>query len=82
MTTSSPTPPTTPAPAAATLAAQPAAPRAPRDPIGRVIAVSCAQVTVGLSVKVSAATARATVGKYLGIVSGGAVTVGLITEIG
>jgi hypothetical protein len=46
-----------------------------------VIGVSGAQVTVGFSVKISGDTARATVGKYLGIVSGAAVTVGLITEI-
>jgi hypothetical protein len=33
-------------------------------------------------VKISTSAARATVGKYLGIISGTAVTVGLITEIG
>jgi DNA helicase HerA-like ATPase len=47
-----------------------------------VITVSGAQVTVGLSVTIPAAVARATVGKYLGIISGNTVTVGLITEIG
>jgi DNA helicase HerA-like ATPase len=65
-----------------TLPTPPAAPARPaRDPLGRVIGVSGAQVTVGLNVKISVATARATVGKYLGIISGSAITVGLITEI-
>jgi DNA helicase HerA-like ATPase len=49
--------------------------------IGRVIAVSGSQVTVGLSVAAPADGGRATVGKFLGIVSGGIVTVGMITEI-
>jgi hypothetical protein len=49
--------------------------------MGRVIGVSGAQITIGLSVTTSVAAARATVGKYLGIVSGGCVTVGLITEV-
>jgi hypothetical protein len=55
-------------------------PRSGRETIGRVVAVSGAQVTVGLSAAL-ADGGRATVGKFLGIVSGGIVTVGLITEI-
>jgi DNA helicase HerA-like ATPase len=49
--------------------------------LGRVIAVSGAQVTVGLSTTRPSGDRRATVGKFLGIVSGGTVTVGMITEI-
>jgi len=55
-------------------------PRSGRETIGRVVAVSGAQVTVGLNAKL-ADGGRATVGKFLGIISGGIVTVGLITEI-
>jgi DNA helicase HerA-like ATPase len=58
-----------------------AQPRSGREMIGRVIAVSGSQVTVGLSVAAPADGGRATVGKFLGIVSGGIVTVGMITEI-
>jgi DNA helicase HerA-like ATPase len=56
-------------------------PRAARETIGRVAAVSGAQVVVALSVTAPGSTPRATVGKFLGIVSGGIVTVGMITEI-
>ena len=59
----------------------PAAPRASRETLGRVIAVSGAQVTVGLIPAAPGSTARATVGKFLGVVSGGNVIIGLITEI-
>src|SRR5215207_7831084 len=55
-------------------------PRSGRDTIGRVVAVSGSQVTVGLSAALVDG-GRATVGKFLGVVSGGIVTVGLITEI-
>ncbi len=56
-------------------------PRAIRETIGRVAAVSGAQVVVALSVTAPGSSPRATVGKFLGIVSGGIVTVGMITEI-
>ena len=56
-------------------------PRATRETIGRVAAVSGAQVVVALSVIAPGSSPRATVGKFLGIVSGGIVTVGMITEI-
>ena len=56
-------------------------PRATRETIGRVVAVSGAQVMVGLTVTAPTGGTRATVGKFLGIVSGGIVTVGMITEI-
>lgn len=56
-------------------------PRSGRETIGRVVAVSGAQVTIGLSVAAPADGGRATVGKFLGVVSGGIVTVGMITEI-
>jgi hypothetical protein len=56
-------------------------PRATRETIGRVAAVSGAQVVVALSVTAPGSSPRATVGKFLGIVSGGIVTVGMITEI-
>ena len=46
--------------------------------IGRVVAVSGAQITVGLN---ATTVARATVGKFLGVISGNAVIVGMITEI-
>jgi DNA helicase HerA-like ATPase len=60
----------------------PAAPvRAARETLGRVLAVSGAQITVGLIPPAPGSTSHATVGKYLGIVSGAAVIVGLITEI-
>jgi len=61
---------------------RPAPPPANRNLIGKVLAVGGAQVTVGLSSSASAAdTARATVGKFLGILSGASVIVGMITEI-
>jgi DNA helicase HerA-like ATPase len=50
--------------------------------IGRVHAVSGAQVTVGLSPAATATDAsKVTVGKFLGILSSGSVIVGMITEI-
>jgi DNA helicase HerA-like ATPase len=52
-----------------------------RETLGRVIAVSGAQVTIGLNATAPGSLPRATVGKFLGVVSGGSVTVGLITEI-
>jgi len=66
--------PSSPAPAAAPS-------RATRETLGRVIAVSGSQVTVGLMPPTPGSTSRATVGKFLGIVSGNAVIVGLISEI-
>ena len=68
MTLSSPTPPA-------------ASARPARETLGRVLAVSGAQVTVGLSATASAAAARATVGKFIGIISSGTVAVGMVTEI-
>ena len=63
-------------------AASPAAPaRAPRETLGRVLAVSGAQVTIGLTPTLPGSLSRATVGKFLGVVSGNTVIVGLITEI-
>src|SRR5476649_1349053 len=60
----------------------PAAPaRAPREALGRVVAVSGAQVTIGLTPTMPGSLSRATVGKFLGVVSGNTVIVGLITEI-
>ena len=48
------------------------------DAIGRVLAVSGAQITVGLN---ASTLARATVGKFLGVISGSSIIVGMITEI-
>ena len=63
-------------------AASPAAPaRAPRETLGRVLAVSGAQVTIGLTPLAPGSLSCATVGKFLGVVSGNTVIVGLITEI-
>src|SRR3954462_10205775 len=63
-------------------AAPPAAPaRALREALGRVLAVSGAQVTIGLTSLGPGSLSRATVGKFLGVVSGNTVIVGLITEI-
>ena len=60
----------------------PAAPvRVARETLGRVLAVSGSQITIGLIPPAPGSTSRATVGKFLGIVSGAAVIVGLITEI-
>jgi DNA helicase HerA-like ATPase len=67
-----------------TLASPPpsASPTRPsRETLGRVLAVSGAQVTVGLSATGNTGT-RATVGKFLGVISGGSVIVGMITEVG
>jgi hypothetical protein len=47
--------------------------------LGRVLAISGSQLTVGLSL--SPAIARATVGKFLGVMSGTTIIVGMITEI-
>src|SRR5262245_23981694 len=58
-----------------------AAPRSTRETIGRVLAVSGSQVTVGLSTTNASTGARATVGKFLGLISGASVIVGMITEI-
>jgi hypothetical protein len=68
MTPANPTPPV-------------AAARATRDALGRVLAVSGAQVTVGLTPAPPGSAQRATVGKFLGVVSGSTVIIGLITEI-
>ncbi|MBM3527581.1 MAG: DUF87 domain-containing protein [Alphaproteobacteria bacterium] len=48
--------------------------------MGRVLAVSGAQITVGMAAQAGAA--RATVGKFLGVLSGSATIVGMITEVG
>ena len=78
------------APAPSTVAPPPpsAAPAAPvvapgnRNVIGRVLAVTGVQVTVGLSsANVAADVAKATVGKFLGILSSSSVIVGMITEV-
>src|SRR6185503_8050408 len=55
--------------------------RASREALGRVVAVSGAQVTVGLTPPAPGSAVRATVGKFLGVVSGNIITVGLITDI-
>src|SRR5438105_3302023 len=80
--------PAHPAPAQPNSPVPPAAPLAPpsltagRQVIGRLIHVSGSQVTVGLSSTPNPAEAsRATVGKFLGIVSSGSVVIGMITEI-
>jgi DNA helicase HerA-like ATPase len=61
-------------PSTATAAARPA-----RESLGRVIAVSGSEVTIGLSSAPSGM--RPTVGKFLGVISGPSVIVGMITEI-
>jgi DNA helicase HerA-like ATPase len=58
-----------------------APPRPARETLGRVLAVSGAQVTVGLSTSAAAGGTRATVGKFLGVISGASVIVGMITDI-
>jgi DNA helicase HerA-like ATPase len=52
-----------------------------RESLGRVTAVSGSQVTVSLTDTASGSAPHATVGKFLGVLSSGAVTVGLITEV-
>ncbi len=63
-------------------AAAPAA-AAARESLGRVIAVGGAQATVGLSAASCnlAEKAQAKVGKFLGIVSGKSIIIGVITEL-
>ena len=62
--------------------APPAAPaRTQREAIGRVLAVSGSQITIGLTPPAPGSVSRATVGKFLGVVSGASVIVGLITAI-
>ena len=77
--------PAQPAPATTTLAAAPLpspAMATNRQVIGRLVAVSGAQVTVGLSHGSSPADAQnATVGKFLGIVSSNSLIIGMITDI-
>jgi DNA helicase HerA-like ATPase len=55
--------------------------RPSREALGRVIAVTGAQVTIGLSAAAPANGTRATVGKFIGVISGNSVIVGMITEI-
>ena len=70
------------APAAAPPAAPAAAPGGNRNVIGRVHAVSGAHVTVGLGLaNVAADVGKATVGKFLGILSSNSIIVGMITEV-
>jgi DNA helicase HerA-like ATPase len=64
------------------LTRDPLPPASARQPIGKVISVGGAQVAVGLSVGAGSDTARATVGKFLGIINGASTIVGMITEIG
>jgi DNA helicase HerA-like ATPase len=66
MTLPNSSPPTASAPAA-------------RETLGRVLAVSGAQVTIGLSAM--PAVQRATVGKFLGVIGGASVVVGVITQV-
>ncbi len=47
-----------------------------RESIGRVVSVSGAQASLGITGK-----ARATVGKFLGVETGSSITIGMITEI-
>jgi DNA helicase HerA-like ATPase len=65
------------------LTTQPAAPRAERPLIGRVISVdgSTAKIELTQTGNRPADTARATVGKFLGILSSNAIVVGMVTEI-
>ena len=70
------------APTAPPPAVGPAAAPMNRNVIGRVHAVSGAQITVGLSpANVATESSKATVGKFLGILSSSSVIVGMITEI-
>src|SRR6185295_14814658 len=67
-----------------TLASPPSPPSAStarpnREILGKVLAVSGAQVTVGLSP--TPTNSRPTVGKFLGVISGASVIIGMITEI-
>jgi DNA helicase HerA-like ATPase len=55
--------------------------RPARETLGRVLAVSGSQVTIGLSAANAASGARATVGKFLGVISGASVIIGMITQI-
>jgi DNA helicase HerA-like ATPase len=59
----------------------PAAPRAERQPIGRVISVDGSTARIELIQNRAPDAARATVGKFLGILSSHAVVVGMVTEI-
>ncbi len=59
-----------------------AAPRTAREALGRVTEVTGAQISVGLlSSARTDAHSTVTVGEFLGILSGGSVTIGMVTEI-
>jgi DNA helicase HerA-like ATPase len=58
-----------------------APPHEERDIIGRVLSVEGASATIELVGGVVCDAARATVGKFLGIVSGEGVTIGMVTKI-
>src|SRR6185436_19886119 len=74
--------PRQPSPTPSTPASAPAGAPANRNVMGRVNAVSGAQVTVGLNAgNLVADSSKATVGKFLGILSSNSVIVGMITEI-
>src|SRR5664280_3666472 len=55
--------------------------RAETDLIGRVVAVSGSQATVELNTR-NAGGEHPTVGKFMGMVAGKAVIIGLVTDIG
>ena len=57
----------------------PATARPAHESLGRVIAVSGSEVTIGLSA--APGGERSTVGKFLGVISGASVIVGMITQI-
>ena len=61
--------------------AHPAPGRAGPDLIGRVVAVSGSQATIELTTRVSDGE-HPTVGKFMGMVTGKAVIIGIVTEIG
>jgi DNA helicase HerA-like ATPase len=52
-----------------------------REIIGRVVSVTGSNATIELAANIGRDMARATVGKFLGIVSGEGVIIGLVTEV-
>src|SRR5579871_5492417 len=66
---------------ASTISPSLAAPRAAREPVGRVIAVGGAELSVGLTTTARNTNSIVTVGEFLGILSGDCVTIAMVTEI-
>ncbi len=52
-----------------------------REPLGRVTAINGSQATITVETGVSIDAAQVTVGRFMGILSGDAIVIGLVTEV-